>query len=125
MSQIYYQAADGSFKPWVDVNGAALVSQLDANENILGGAFPPSDQGADLTGSAASQAQALPAGTGYVRFDVITADCRIKFGTGAVTVTTTTGSRFRAGTSEVVQVPTGATYFAYIGNTASINWTPA
>jgi len=36
MSQIYYQASDGSFKPWVDVNGAAVVSGLSRNQIVQG-----------------------------------------------------------------------------------------
>lgn len=51
MSQIYYQAADGSFHPWIDASGAAPVSDgalasgpiyTDATYNYFGEAVPGS-----------------------------------------------------------------------------------
>ena len=138
----YYDPVSDAFisgTPLIDpATGAALatiggglpIAQKDANSQTIGGAFAPSDQGATLTGSASNQRQAIPAGTYYIRFDVNTADCNIKFGNGTETVTTTTGSRFQAGQpASVMAVPTIsgvlATSFSYIGNTSSINWTPA
>lgn len=106
-------------------HGADQVIQQDNAGNILGGAFTLGDQGSNLTGTASSQRQSLPAGTNYVRFAVTTANCQIKFGDSSVTVTASTGSTFVAGAPpEIIQVPDGATDFAFIGNTSVINWTP-
>ena len=120
----------GEPTPQKSTNGAASVIQKDINNNTIGGAYCPSDSGqVDLTGSAAQQIQALPAGAYYVRFDVITAAVNIKFGTAAslasTPVTATSGTRIQSGQSLIVAVPVGATSFGYIGNNAAVNWTVA
>ena len=65
-----------------------------------------------LAYSAATNDVALPTNGGYIRVYTPT-DCYITFGVGSATSSTTTGTYFEAGT-EILKVPTSATYIAMV-----------
>ena len=121
-------SSTGRLTPVKGTDGAAHVTQKDANDNTIGGAFAPSDQGADLN-IATIQVQELGAGTYYVHF-CSTSACRVKFGTSSsVTVTASTGTRIPANTPVVFAVPAvsgvASTHFAAIteSGACTLNWT--
>ena len=99
------------------------ATPIDPNGNPLVGVFSVGVSGATLVGTTAWQTQ-LTGSAAYVRFDIETADALIQFGdANTVWGATTAGTRFRVGTTETIAVPAGADRFAFVGDTASINFT--
>ena len=97
---------------------AAHVTQKDSAGNTVGGAFAPSSS-QDITAAAATARIALGTAS-YVRLrgKATGGFYRIAFG-GATVVALSTGDQLCAAIDrEVIAIPSGATYMAYIRDTA-------
>jgi hypothetical protein len=98
--------------------GEADVMQKDAAGNTIGGAFTPSSS-QDVTAAVASARIAIGTAS-YVRLrgKATGGFYRIAFGSATVVAVSTNDQLCAAVDREVIAIPSGATYMAYIRDTA-------